>query len=259
MRKVVLIIFYYLLTACATSPTGRMQFIYMSDAEMGQMGVQAFTDLKTKKSVSKNSKHIEFVNCIAKAITDESGGEWEVVVFEDNSLNAFALPGNKIGVHEGLINLVDNQGQLAAVIGHEVGHVQARHGNERISQKTAVNEGVATVQTIANPTSTLGQLGVSALGVGAQYGIILPFSRTHESEADIIGLELMAKAGFDPKESVVLWQKMAQAAQGQESAEFMSTHPSNATRIKDLSDYLPKVTEVYQVAQESNKSPRCFK
>ena len=248
-----------LVTACATSPTGRSQFIYMPDTQINQMGLQAFNNLKTEKPQSKSSLHNQFVSCISEAITHETGGNWEVVVFEDNSLNAFALPGNKIGVHTGLINLVDNQHQLAAVIGHEVGHVLARHSNERMSQKAAVTQGVALVSAVSAPTSALGQLAVSSLGIGAQYGIILPFSRTHESEADIIGLDLMAKAGFDPRQSISLWQKMDQASQGQQPTEFMSTHPSHDTRIKELSEHMPKALQFYQQAQSIGKTPRCTK
>ena len=258
-NKILLALFCCFLTACATSPTGRSQFIYMPASQMSQMGLQAFNDLKTKKTRSRNTQYTQFVNCIAEAITHETGGNWEVVVFEDETLNAFALPGNKIGVHTGLIEMVDNQHQLAAVIGHEVGHVIARHSNERMSQKTAVKLGVSVATAVAAPTSAVGQLAVSALGIGAQYGIILPFSRTHESEADIIGLDLMAKAGFDPRQSVSLWQKMAQASKGQKAAEFMSTHPSHRTRIRKLSEHIPKVMPSYQKAHSIGKIPRCRK
>lgn len=259
LNKTILALFCCTLSACATSPTGRSQFIYMSDSEMNQMGLQAFDNLKKEKPRSNSPRHTQFVNCIAEAITYETGGSWEVVVFEDASLNAFALPGNKIGVHTGLINLVDNQDQLASVIGHEVGHVLARHSNERMSQKTAVSTGVTLVSAVSSPTTTMGQLAVSALGIGMQYGVILPFSRTHESEADIIGLDLMAKAGFDPRQSVNLWQKMAAASKGPQSSEFMSTHPSHDTRIKELSDHIPEAMKYYEQAQSIGKRPRCTK
>ncbi|MFW5442788.1 MAG: M48 family metallopeptidase [Methylococcaceae bacterium] len=259
LNKLVIILFSSLLTACATSPTGRSQFIYMPDSQLNQMGLQAFDKLKSEKPLSKNKQYNQFALCIAEAITHEIGGEWEVVVFADDSLNAFALPGNKIGVHTGLIKLVDNQDQLAAVMGHEVGHVLAKHSNERMSQKTAISQGVALVSAISSPTSALGQLAISSLGIGAQYGIILPFSRTHESEADIMGLELMAKAGFDPRQSINLWKKMDQASQGKQPAEFMSTHPSHDTRIKELSEHMPKAMPFYQHAQSIGKRPRCTK
>lgn len=257
--KLMPFLFIFLLTACATSPTGRSQFIYLPDSQLNEMGLQAFNDLKSKKPLSKTTKYINFVNCIAKAITQETGGQWEVEVFDDETLNAFALPGNKIGVHTGLIKLVDNQHQLAAVMGHEVGHVLARHSNERMSQKVAVSQGVKLVSAVSNPTSAMGQLAVSALGLGAQYGIILPFSRTHESEADIIGLDLMAKAGFDPRQSVNLWQKMGEASKGPKTSEFMSTHPSHSTRIKELTEHMPKAMQLYKQAQASGKKPNCTK
>ncbi len=258
-NKIVVVIICLFISACATSPTGRSQFIYLPDAQLNKMGLQAFDDLKSKKPLSNNKKYIDFVNCIAQAITHETGGRWDVVVFDDKTLNAFALPGNKIGVHTGLIELVDNEHQLAAVMGHEVGHVLARHSNERMSQKTALNQSVALVSAVSNPTSAVGKLAVSALGIGAQYGIVLPFSRTHESEADIIGLDLMAKAGFDPRHSVGLWQKMGQASKGQQTSEFMSTHPSHKTRIKKLSEHLPKAMVFYQKAQTIGKIPQCKK
>lgn len=260
LNNIALIIFACLLTGCATSPTGRSQFLYMPKDQVDQMGLQAFEDLKTKKPISKNSQYNGFVSCIADILTKESDGKWELVVFEDDTLNAFALPGNKIGVHTGLVKMVDNQDQLAAVIGHEIGHVIAQHSNERMSQEAAVNQSVSLISAVSAPTSPIGQLAVSSLGIGAQYGIILPFSRTHESEADIIGLDLMAKAGFDPRESITLWQKMAQASQGgQQPAEFMSTHPSHDTRIQELTEHMPKAMEAYQQAQAMGKKPNCTK
>jgi predicted Zn-dependent protease len=174
-------------------------------------------------------------------------------------LNAFALPGNKIGVHTGLIDLVDNQDQLAAVIGHEVGHVKARHSNERLSQETAVNAGLSLAQAVAAPQSAMGQTALGLLGVGAQYGVILPFSRVHETEADTIGLDLMARAGFDPKQSVQLWLKMDKAAQGGQPIEFMSTHPSHSSRIDNLNQHMNQAIQLQQQAWNVGKKPRCTK
>ena len=212
----------------------------MPDAQIDQMGIQAFDTLKKDKPVSTNSQYNQVANCIAQAVIAEQGGNWEVVVFEDKSPNAFALPGNKIGIHTGMLTLVDNQDQLAAVIGHEVGHVLAKHSNERASQEMAVNSGMALIQAIGAPQSALGQTAFGLLGVGAEYGILMPYSREQESEADIIGVDLMAKAGFDPQQSVTLWQKMEQASQGQQPIEFMSTHPAHATRIQNLQQHMPQ-------------------
>jgi predicted Zn-dependent protease len=231
----------------------------MPEAQIDNLGLQAFETLKKDKPISQNAQYNRLTNCIAQAITREiGGGQWEVVVFNDKSPNAFALPGNKIGVHTGLITLVANQDQLAAVIGHEVGHVLAKHSNERASQEMAMSQGLSVVQAIAGaPTSALGQLGFGLLGVGAQYGVLMPYGRTQESEADVIGVDLMAKAGFDPRQSIDLWLRMEQASQGNQPTEFMSTHPSHATRIQDLERHMPQAMGLYQQAQNMGKQPRC--
>ena len=231
--------------------------LFMPDAQINQMGIQAFDTLKKEKPVSNNSQYNQVANCISQAITTELGGNWEVVVFEDKSPNAFALPGNKIGIHTGMLTLVDNQDQLAAVIGHEIGHVLAKHSNERASQEMAVNSGMAMIQAVGAPQSALGQTAFGLLGVGAEYGILMPYSRVQESEADIIGVDLMAKAGFDPRQSITLWQKMEQASQGQQPIEFMSTHPAHATRIQNLEQHMPQAMGLFQQAQATGKQPRC--
>lgn len=247
-----------LLTACVTSPTGRSQLIFMPDAQINQMGLQAFDSLKKEKPVSSNSKYNQVAGCITNAIVQQVGGQWEVVVFEDPAPNAFALPGNKIGIHTGMLTLINNQDQLAAVIGHEIGHVLAKHSNERASQEMAVNSGMSIVQAVTAPQTALGQTAVGLLGIGAQYGVLMPYSRVHESEADIIGVDLMAKAGFDPRQSIALWQIMDQAAKGQQPVEFLSTHPSHATRIQDLERHMPQAMGFFQQAQSMGRQPRCI-
>lgn len=259
LRIILSLLIVISLVACATTPTGRSQLAFMPDNELDSMGLQAFEDLKKEKAISQNVQENEFVRCITTAITREVGGNWEVVVFEDKTLNAFALPGNKIGVHTGLVDLVDNQHQLAAVIGHEIGHVLAKHSNERVSQKMGAQMGISLIAAVAAPQTPLGQSALSLLGVGAQYGLIMPFSRLHESEADVMGVELMAKAGFNPSESVTLWQKMAQASQGEQPAEFLSTHPSHETRIDDLRANLPKAMTIMRQAHAAGKNPDCTK
>lgn len=246
-----------LLTACVTSPTGRSQLIFLSDTEVNQMGLQAFDTLKKEKKISGNQQYNALAQCVAGALTREVGGSWEVVVFEDGTPNAFALPGNKIGIHSGMLKLINNQDQLAAVVGHEIGHVLAKHSNERASQEMAVNTGVSVVQAVAQPQTALGQTAMGLLGLGAQYGILMPYSRTQESEADIIGEDLMAKAGFDPQQSIVLWQLMEQATQSQQPVEFLSTHPANASRIQNLQQHMPQALSYYQQAHAAGKNPRC--
>lgn len=243
------------INACVTSPTGRNQLLFMSDAQVNQMGLQAFDELKQKQSISRNPTYNQFVSCVAHALTQNMGGNWEVVVFDDPTLNAFALPGNKIGVHTGLLNLIgNNQDQLASVVGHEIGHVIAKHSNERMSQEMAMKTGMGIVQA----SGTLGPASLGLLGLGAQYGVLLPYSRDHESEADLIGLDLMAKAGFDPRQSITLWQKMDQASQAsQQPVEFMSTHPAHATRIQNLQQRMPNALQTQQQALGYGRQPHC--
>ncbi|MDD5228788.1 MAG: M48 family metallopeptidase [Methylococcales bacterium] len=253
MFKKLSVVLIISLTACATSPTGRNQLIFMPDTQMDQMGLQAFDQMKKEKPISHQAKFNQIAQCIVTELTQGMGQNWEVVVFEDKTLNAFALPGAKIGVHTGMMQLVDNQDQLAAVLGHEVGHVLARHSNERASQETLVQQGMSIIKQTSYGQNPLIMAG---LGLGAQYGVLMPYSRTHESEADIIGVDLMAKAGFDPTQSVTLWQKMEQASQNQ-PMEFMSTHPAHATRIQQLQEHMPQALEFYKQAQAAGRQPKC--
>jgi predicted Zn-dependent protease len=255
-RIITLITALLLLAGCSTSPTGRSQLVLMPDSQMDQMGLQAFTNIKQKTPVSSNRRTSNYVECVTAAITQQVGGRWEVVVFEDDSANAFALPGNKIGVNTGLLKVAKNQNQLATVIGHEIAHVLSRHSNERVSQKFAVEQGLGLVSAVASPTSTTGKTLMGMMGVGAQYGILMPFSRVQESEADIYGLDLMAKAGFDPRESVNLWINMGKANKGQ-PPEFLSTHPSHSTRISDLNARMNSAMQLYQNARNAGKRPAC--
>lgn len=243
------------LVSCATSPEGRKQLALMPASQMDSMGVQSFNDMKTKIPIESNVATNNYVKCVSKAITDAlpEQREWEVVVFKDDSANAFALPGGKIGVHTGLLKVATNQDQLATVIGHEVGHVLANHSNERVSEQLAT-QGLLTVGSVmAQKGGPKYDLMMAALGVGAQYGVLLPHSRTQESEADTIGLDLMAKAGFNPAQSVNLWENMGKAGGGQ-PPEFLSTHPSHGTRISNLQKHMPEAQGFYQA---TNRRPAC--
>jgi predicted Zn-dependent protease len=228
------------ITACATSPTGRQQVLLYSSTQLDEMGDQAFASMKEELTISNQPVENTYVQCVAenllpmvpKGVYD---GAWEVVVFEDDQVNAFALPGGKIGVYTGLLKVAENQHQLAAVIGHEIGHVIAQHGNERMSQSTLINMGTQAVNQVlaANEVSQSAPI-MAALGMGLEYGVQLPFSRSHESEADLIGLQLMALSGFDPRQSVNLWQNMDAASDGNSPVELLSTHPAPQTRIANL-------------------------
>lgn len=259
-KTVISVLLISSLAACAVSPTGRRQFLIVGEGQMSQMGAQAYAQMKTKQKLSSSLQANTYVRCIANAITRELGGnqqsQWEVNVFENASPNAFALPGKKIGVNTGMITLAQSQDQLAAVMGHEVGHVLARHSAERMSLDTATKTGTQLLQVVSGESTPAKQKVFGLLGLGAQYGVKLPFSRKHESEADIIGVELMAKAGFDPRGSVQLWQNMAKASKGS-SPEFMSTHPSNNTRINQLNGHMSKAMSLYRQAQAQGKKPQC--
>jgi predicted Zn-dependent protease len=248
-------------SSCATSPLGRRQLILLPDKQMDKLGVASYAEMKKKQKVDQRGSSNQYVSCVANAITHEltgkwAGQNWEVTVFEEESPNAFALPGGKIGVHTGLFKAAKNQHQLAAVLGHEVGHVMARHGNERVSTNLATQTGLQVIAVIAGGASKQKQQVLGLLGLGAQFGILLPFSRKHESEADQIGLELMARAGFDPRESVMLWKNMGKLG-GKKPPEFLSTHPSGVHRIRDLSKEMSKAMELYEAARASGKDPHC--
>ncbi|RDV29049.1 M48 family peptidase [Alteromonas aestuariivivens] len=247
------------IAGCATSPTGRSQMLLYTSQELAQMGDQAFSSMKAEIKISNQPVQNAYVKCVADAITAQVpasvfNGQWEVVVFEDDQVNAFALPGGKIGVYTGLLKVAENQHQLATVIGHEVGHVIAEHGNERMSQGALINVGTQTVGQIlaAGEISQSGAI-MAAIGLGMEVGVQLPFSRTHESEADLIGLDLMAQAGFDPQQSVNLWHNMA-AASGEQPLELLSTHPAPQSRIKNLQASMPKAQATFQ---QSSYRPGC--
>ncbi len=257
-----------LVLACATSPTGRSQFLLYSDQELAQLGAASFDQQKLDLPVATNANTNRYVDCVASAILEQvdpasvpgGPGEWEVRVFDSEQVNAFALPGRKIGVYRGLLDVAENQSQLAAVIGHEVGHVLARHGNERVSQATVAQlsqAAVAATVASADMSSSTGQLIMAGFGLGAQYGVLLPYSRAHETEADIIGLDLMARAGFDPRESVRLWENMAKASGGAGPPEILSTHPSNQSRITKLYAGMAAARATQAEARAAGRRPTC--
>jgi len=246
--------------ACVTSPLGRQRLLLFPDAEIAQLGAASFDKMKREMPVARDPVLESRVRCVAGAIVSRlEGGDlrsWEVVVFADDSPNAFALPGRKIGVNSGLFSVARNQDQLATVLGHEVAHVVAQHANERVSTAFAAESGLQLVQAISGaPGAEQSQL-LALLGLGAQVGILLPYGREQEQEADLIGLDLMADAGFDPRESIALWQNMAQAGGGQ-PPEFLSTHPSHGTRIQGLAQRMPEALARAEAAHRRGARPAC--
>ncbi len=255
-----------LIAACSTTMTGRRQLTLIDDQKMDALGAAAFTDIQQQSKVEKDPAANAYVRCVSDpilAVIPKGGaapkdGKWEVIVFDDATPNAFALPGGKIGVHTGMLAVATTAGQLAAVIGHEIGHVLLRHGNERMSQTIVAQSALEAGSIALSQTKpAYRDAVVGGLGVGAQYGVLLPYSRKHESEADVIGQRFMAQAGFDPAEAIKLWQKMAKLSEGQQPPQWMSTHPAHETRIENLKANLPQAKELYLGARVRGKRPRC--
>jgi predicted Zn-dependent protease len=248
---------------CETNPyTGRSQLLMSSVSEEAQMGAQAYEQVKSdpKMRPSQDPREIEPVKRVAARIVEAAKRskyaevaqqfQWEVTVIKDDkTANAFALPGGKMAVYTGIFPMAKTEAGLAAVMGHEVVHALARHGAERMSQGQLTNAGLQVVGAAAGAAGgggMLGQAAMAALGVGAQVGVLLPFSRKHESEADYVGILLAADAGYDPRESIALWERMGQMSGGGAPSEFMSTHPSHETRIAQLKKWMPEAMAIYQ-------------
>ncbi|BCE00495.1 M48 family metallopeptidase [Marinicellulosiphila megalodicopiae] len=240
------------LSACGGIKLNQMTLI--PNAQMDAMGIQSFEEMKTTLPISTDYKTNRYVSCVANAITDqvsvdEFSGQWEVVVFESDQVNAFALPGGKIGVYTGILNVATSQGQLAAIIGHEVAHVLEEHSNQRMSLGLVAGAAMALGEgSLSNASEENKGLIMAGLGLGINYGVTLPFSRSHESESDVRGHVLMAKAGFDPYDAVRLWENMANNSQGQ-PPEFMSSHPSHKTRIDGLTQHVNLVEHYYKAVR----------
>lgn len=245
------------LAACDQTPTGRNQLALVPEPIMRDLGQDAFEQMKQGQTVVTDATVRTRVECIAGRIVEvaerrypgsDSPGVWEIVVFENDTPNAFALPGGRIGIHTGILEVAETPGQLAAIIGHEVGHLLADHGNERLTQQLGIKAGLVLIGMFGEIES---QQLLQALGLGAQLGIVLPFSRAHEREADEMGLTLMAAAGFPPAENVALWQNMARQADNQ-PMEFLSTHPGHESRINMLQHQLNTVEPLYRQAQPAD-------
>jgi predicted Zn-dependent protease len=254
------------LVGCETNPyTGRSQLLMTSVSQEMQMGAQAYDQVKRdpKMRLSQDPREIEPVKRVAARIVEAAKRskyaemanqfQWEVTVIKDDkTANAFALPGGKMAVYTGIFPMAKTEAGLAAVMGHEVVHALARHGAERMSQGQLTNAGLQVIGAAAGAAGgggMLGQAAMAALGVGAKVGVLLPFSRKHESEADYIGILLAADAGYDPRESIALWERMGQMSGGGGPSEFMSTHPSHETRIDQLKEWMPEAMAIYQAKQ----------
>lgn len=226
------------LTACAYNESlGRSQFLIVDDASLTQQSDAAWAEALRTQRTSNDAAANARIRRVGDQVVQAAGlggRSWEYALFVSESPNAFVLPSGKVGVTTGLLALVHNDDQLAAVLGHEVGHVVAHHAAERYSQSAATGLVLSGVQGAAGDyAQAAGAIG----GLGAQLGVLLPFSRRHELEADRLGVDYMQAAGYRPSESVALWRIMAQQRQGS-TPQFASTHPSDATRIQALEQYI---------------------
>lgn len=241
------------LAACKTVPyTGRSQAVVVPDAEMEALGEDAFAEIRAELPEVTAGPAYEQVQRVSRQIISQvpeasAAGEWEVVLFDSEEINAFALPGRKVGIYTGILPVLKNEAGLAAVVGHEIGHVIARHSGERVSRALITQLGLS-VADISLQNAEVHDQVLSLLGVGTVVGVELPFSRANETEADELGGIFMAKAGYDPRESVAVWERMASQRGSAQPPEVLSTHPSDASRIASLESLMPTFQGHYRAA-----------
>ena len=234
--------------ACQQAPvTGRQQLILLPESQDAQMGLEAYQEIKQESRISRDpelNRRVQEVGRRIAAVSSHPEWSWEFTVFENDEPNAFALPGGKVGVHTGLFKVARNDDQLAAVMGHEVAHAIARHGAERMSQGLLA-QGLGAVAVGGGVNPQIVEIAAQA----ATLGVILPYSRTQEAEADHIGLLYTAAAGYDPREAITLWQNFDKLG-GERPPEFLSTHPAPGSRIDNLQELMPEAMEVYRASRQ---------
>ena len=265
MTRIITSVFAVLLLAACTrnAITGRSGLKLLPNSELQSMATTEYQQfLSTNKVISASgNRDAEMVRRvgqrITKAVTDYyaekglskelEGYKWEYNLVDSKEVNAWCMPGGKIVVYTGLLPITQNEAALAVVMGHEVSHAIFNHGNERMSQGLAQQlGGVALSVALSSKPEATQNLFMAAYGVGSQVGVLLPFSRKHELEADHYGLYWAALAGYNPQEAIPLWQRMEKASQGQSPPEFLSTHPSEGNRIEQLQKYMPEALKLYK-------------
>jgi metalloendopeptidase OMA1, mitochondrial len=244
------------LTGCATAPeTGRRQVLLIDSAQEARMGLQAFQKIKRQTPVSRDRRanaQLQSVGRRIASVVKVPDAEWEFVLFESDEPNAFALPGGKIGVNTGILPITQTEAGLATVIAHEIAHVTARHGAERMSQDLLVQAGgTALTAALGSRSPVTRDLAMQAYGIGTEVGVMLPYSRTQELEADRVGLLYMARAGFDPTEAIGFWERFQtkNRGSGTRTPEFLSTHPLDDARIAQIRRFLPQAIAEYEAAR----------
>lgn len=252
------------LIACSTNPlTGKSQFTLFPESELQTMATTEYQSFLSKNRVvsGSNNRDAEMVrrvgNRIIKAVEAHyaengiseklAGFKWEVNLVDDKAVNAWCMPGGKIVVYTGILPITQNEAALAAVMGHEVSHALLQHGNQRMSQAAGASVVEAGLQVaLANKPQETQNMFLTAFGLGAQLGVLLPFSRKHELEADKYGLIFAARAGYNPQEAIGLWERMEKASSGGRPPEFLSTHPSEGRRIEEIKKLMPEALKYYK-------------
>lgn len=230
--------------------TGRASRVGMSTSQEAALGLQSYQQVLAQSQTVPAGPELEMVKRVASrlaAATGQAGADfqWQVSLIRDDQVNAFCLPGGKIVVYTGILPVAQNEAALATVLGHEMAHATSRHGSQRVFEQNLAQTAMAGVAgTLSDMDYDKQRAILGALGAGAQYGVLMPFGRKQESEADEIGLTYMARAGYDPQESIRFWQRM-EGATGSQPPEFLSTHPSHGTRIQQLQALMPKAMEEY--------------
>jgi predicted Zn-dependent protease len=260
MRYLLVTIIIFLLSACGSVPlTGRKQLSLVSNQEVLSLSLQQYGEFmaeSVKSSDKKNTALVEKVgrniaNAVEYFLSHNGYGDlvkdysWEFNLVKSNDVNAFCMPGGKIVVYEGILPYTQDETGLAVVLGHEVAHAVAKHANERMSQQLMTQLGGATLGVaLSNKSRETQEIALSAYGLGSQFGILLPYSRKHELEADHLGLIFMAMAGYDPRQAPAFWERMSKS--GTKVPEFLSTHPSDEKRIEELEKELPEALKYYE-------------
>ena len=241
-------VYYYFSHQEEVPLTGRTQLVDLSREQEAALGLESYRQILGQSQVVESGAEVAAIREIGRrlaAVADAPGFEWEFNLIASDQANAFALPGGKVAVYSGLLPIAENADGLAVVMGHEIAHAIARHGAERIAHERLAQLGSLAVGTAVSDMDTQTQrMVMGALGVGTQFGVLLPFSRSHESEADYMGLIFAARACFDPREAPRLWERMEKASGGSAPAEFLSTHPGHETRIHDLNQWMPEALRV---------------
>ena len=259
MKKLIILSFFFLLSCSVVPMTGRKQFVAIPSSQMITLSAESYSQVLAEGKLSSNEYYVSTVRKVGERLTAEveaylkqynlqsatNGYTWQYNVLVSDELNAWCMPGGQIAFYEGILPVCQDENGIAVVMGHEIAHAVAQHGNERMSQQLAIQMGgIALSEALSTQKQETIDLAMLAFGVGTQVGVMLPYSRTHESEADELGLYFMAMAGYNPQTAPAFWERMAEKSVSR-PPEFLSTHPDPSNRIEDLNRIMPKAMEYY--------------